>query len=159
MYTTYLGLGTNLGDKIFNLDIALEKIEKEIGQISKKSSIYETEAWGVKNQDNYYNLVIEVKTRLLPLAIIQKILQIEVTLGRIREKKWDSRIIDIDILFFENYIISTDNLHIPHPFLEKRNFVIQPLNEIVTGFFHPKLRKSVAQLASESKDENWIKKL
>ena len=159
MYTVYLGLGTNLGDKRNNLNLALEKIKNEIGEISNQSSIYETEAWGVKDQDNYFNIVIELKTKHLPLALIKKILEIEINLGRIREKKWDSRIIDIDILFFENYIISTDHLHIPHPFLEKRNFVLQPLNEIVPDFIHPKMRKNISRLSLESKDENWIKKL
>jgi 2-amino-4-hydroxy-6-hydroxymethyldihydropteridine diphosphokinase len=159
MFSAYLGLGSNLGMKEENLNLAISKIENEIGQISKKSSIYETEAWGVEKQNNYYNMVLEIKTKLLPLKLIEKVLEIEKELGRVREKKWDSRIIDIDILLYENFILSTDHLHIPHLFLEKRNFVLEPLNEIIPNFIHPKLRKSIAQLSSQSLDKNWIKKL
>lgn len=159
MFKAYIGLGSNLGQKEENLKLAISKVENEIGQISKKSSLFETEAWGVENQGNYYNMAIEILTKLLPLELIEKVLELEKELGRVREKKWDSRIIDIDILLYENLIISTDHLHIPHLFLEKRNFVLEPLNEIIPNFIHPKLRKSIAQLSAESIDKSWIKKL
>ncbi|MCP9756886.1 2-amino-4-hydroxy-6-hydroxymethyldihydropteridine diphosphokinase [Lacihabitans sp. CCS-44] len=159
MFKAYIGLGSNLGQKEENLKLAISKVENEIGQISKKSSLFETEAWGVENQGNYYNMAIEIHTKLLPLELIEKVLELEKELGRVREKKWDSRIIDIDILLYENLIISTDHLHIPHLFLEKRNFVLEPLNEIIPNFIHPKLRKSIAQLSAESIDKSWIKKL
>lgn len=159
MFKAYLGLGSNLGQKEENLKLAISKVENEIGQISKKSSLFETEAWGVENQGNYYNMAIEIQTKLLPLKLIEKVLELEKELGRVREKKWGSRIIDIDILLYENLIISTDHLHIPHLFLEKRNFVLEPLNQIIPNFIHPKLRKSIAQLSAESMDKSWIKKL
>jgi 2-amino-4-hydroxy-6-hydroxymethyldihydropteridine diphosphokinase len=159
MFSAYLGLGSNLGVKEQNLELAVSMIEQEVGQISKKSSIYQTEAWGVENQDNYHNIVVEINTKLLPLKVIEKVLEIETKMGRVREQKWESRIIDIDILLFENFIISTDHLHIPHLFLEKRNFVLEPLNEIIPDFLHPKLRKSIAQLLAESTDKSWIKKI
>lgn len=159
MFSVFLGLGSNLGVREQNLELAISMFEKEIGQISKKSSIYETEAWGVEKQGNYYNMVLEIKTKLLPLKLLEKVLEIENRLGRVRNKKWESRIIDIDILLYENFIISTDHLHIPHLFLEKRNFVLEPLNEIIPDFIHPKLRKSIAQLSAESFDKSWIKKL
>jgi 2-amino-4-hydroxy-6-hydroxymethyldihydropteridine diphosphokinase len=159
MFIAYLGLGSNLGQKEENLKLAISKIENKIGQISKKSSVFETEVWGVENQGNYYNMVVEINTNLLPLELIVNVLAIEKELGRVREKKWDSRIIDIDILLYENFIISTDLLNIPHLFLEKRNFVLEPLNEIIPNFIHPKLRKSIAQLTAESMDKSWIKKL
>jgi 2-amino-4-hydroxy-6-hydroxymethyldihydropteridine diphosphokinase len=159
MFKAYLGLGSNLGQKEENLKLAISKVENEIGQISKKSSLFETEAWGVENQSNYYNMAIEIHTKLLPLKLIEKVLELEKELGRVREKKWNSRIIDIDILLYDNLIISTDHLHIPHLFLEKRNFVLEPLNEIIPNFIHPKLRKSIAQLSGESMDKSWIKKL
>jgi 2-amino-4-hydroxy-6-hydroxymethyldihydropteridine diphosphokinase len=159
MFKAYLGLGSNLGQKEENLKLAISKVENEIGQISKKSSLFETEAWGVENQSNYYNMAIEIYTKLLPLKLIEKVLELEKELGRVREKKWNSRIIDIDILLYDNLIISTDHLHIPHLFLEKRNFVLEPLNEIIPNFIHPKLRKSIAQLSGESMDKSWIKKL
>jgi 2-amino-4-hydroxy-6-hydroxymethyldihydropteridine diphosphokinase len=159
MQKVLLGLGTNLGDKIKNLELALKSLSNQIGKITRISSVYETEAWGVQNQDNYYNIVIEMKTHILPFALIQKILELENSLGRTREKKWDSRIIDIDILFYENYLITTDHLLLPHPFIEKRNFVLEPLNELVSDFIHPKLRKSIQELKTYCSDKNWIKKL
>ena len=159
MNKIFLGLGSNLGDKIENLKFALVEINLEIGRITAVSSIYETEAWGVINQDNYYNLVLAVETTILPLALIEKILKIEEKLGRKRDKKWDCRIIDIDILFYDNLIISTNNLQIPHPFIHKRNFVLEPLNEIDSSLIHPKLRKSINYLRSISEDKSWIHKL
>lgn len=159
MHICYLSLGSNLGKKQANIELALEEIKKDIGEVLRISSIYETEAWGVISQDNYYNIIAEVKTPFFPLDLISKILAIETRLGRIRDKKWESRIIDIDIIFYENYIITTDNLTIPHTFLEKRNFVLEPLNELRPHFFHPRLRKSISLLATECQDKSWIKKL
>jgi 2-amino-4-hydroxy-6-hydroxymethyldihydropteridine diphosphokinase len=159
MHRVFFGLGTNLGDKTKNLELALESISNKIGEIRMLSSVYETKAWGVQNQDNYYNLVLEVYTEIYPFALIREILEIESLLGRVREKKWDSRIIDIDILFFENYIINNDHLQLPHPFIEKRNFVLEPLNEIVSNFIHPKLRNTIWELKAACLDKNWIKKL
>lgn len=159
MHICYLSLGSNLGKKQANLEGALEEIKKDIGEVLRISSIYETEAWGVISQDNYFNIIAEIKTPFLPLELISKILAVETRLGRIRDKKWESRIIDIDIIFYENYLITTDNLTIPHPFLEKRNFVLEPLNELSPKFIHPRLRKSISQLSAECTDKSWIKKL
>lgn len=159
MNKVFLGLGSNLGDKIKNLECAIVEINLEIGRISAVSSVYETEAWGVINQENYYNLVIAVETTILPLALIEKILKIEEKLGRKRDKKWDSRIIDIDILFYDNLIISTNHLQIPHPFIHKRNFVLEPLNEIASTFIHPKYKRSINYLRDMSEDKSWIHKL
>jgi 2-amino-4-hydroxy-6-hydroxymethyldihydropteridine diphosphokinase len=159
MQKAFLGLGTNLGDKLQNLTEALQHIRKDIGEVIRTSSIYETEAWGVINQDNYYNIVVEINTALFPLELLRKILAIELSMGRIRNKKWDSRIIDIDILFYENYFVSTESLVIPHPFLEKRNFVLEPLNELMSDFLHPKYRKTISELKKTSADHSWIKKL
>lgn len=158
MHICYLSLGSNLGKKQANLELALAEIKKDVGEVSRISSIYETEAWGVVNQDNYFNIIAEVKTLLLPLDLISKILAIETRMGRIRDKKWESRIIDIDIIFYENYLITTDNLTIPHPFLEKRNFVLEPLTELSPEFIHPRLRKSIFQLSAECTDTSWIKR-
>ncbi len=158
MHFCYLSLGSNLGNKQVNLEVALEIIKKDIGEISRISSIYETEAWGVVDQDNFFNIIAEVKTLFFPLDLITKILAIETRMGRIRDKKWESRIIDIDIIFYENYLITTDNLTIPHPFLEKRNFVLEPLNELIPEFIHPRLRKSIFQLTAACTDTSWIKR-
>lgn len=159
MHLAYLSLGSNLGHKETNLRLAIEEIQKEIGEVSKISSTYETEAWGGLEQGNYLNIILEVFTPILPLDLISKILIIENRLGRIRQKKWDSRLIDIDIIFYENYMITTESLTVPHPYLEKRNFVLEPLNELIPEFTHPRLRKSISQLLAECPDRSWIKKL
>jgi len=159
MHICYLSLGSNLGNKQVNLELTLEEITKAIGEVLRISSIYETEAWGVVSQDNYFNIIAEVKTPFFPLELISKILAIETRMGRIRDKKWESRIIDIDIIFYENYVIRTNNLTIPHPFLQKRNFVLEPLNELSPEFIHPRLRKSISKLSLECLDKSWIKKL
>ncbi len=158
MHLSYLSLGSNLGNKQANIKHALEEIKKDIGELLRISSIYETEAWGFVDQDNFFNIIAEVKTPFFPLDLITKILAIETRMGRIRDKKWESRIIDIDIIFYENYLITTDNLTIPHPFLEKRNFVLEPLNELIPEFIHPRLRKSIFQLTAECTDTSWIKR-
>ncbi len=158
MHICYLSLGSNLGKKQGNLERALQEIKKDVGEVLRISSIYETEAWGIVSQDNFFNIIAEVSTPFFPLDVIKKLLAIESKLGRIRNKKWESRIIDIDIIFYENYLISTDNLTIPHPFLEKRNFVLEPLNELIPEFIHPRLRKSIRQLTTECTDASWIKR-
>lgn len=158
MQICYLSLGSNLGKKQGNLEGALQEIKKDVGEVLRISSIYETEAWGIVSQDNYFNIIAEVSTPFFPLDVIKKLLTIESRIGRIRNKKWESRIIDIDIIFYENYLISTDNLTIPHPFLEKRNFVLEPLNELIPEFIHPRLRKSIRQLTTECTDASWIKR-
>ena len=159
MFKVFLGLGTNIGDKKAILEVAKKAINDSIGEICDESSLYETEAWGVENQENYYNQVIGIKTKLYPLQILEKILALEIQLGRIRNQKWEARLIDIDILFFENYIISTDNLTIPHKYIQDRNFVLEPLKEINPDFIHPKLRKTISELAKSNLDNSWIRML
>ncbi|MCA0362958.1 MAG: 2-amino-4-hydroxy-6-hydroxymethyldihydropteridine diphosphokinase [Bacteroidetes bacterium] len=154
-----LGLGTNLGDKNSNLEEAIKQIESEIGRLKKKSSVYETQAWGVENQDNYYNMAVEIETNLWPFKILELILAIEKNMGRVRSQKWESRIIDIDILFFNAVSISSENLTIPHPYIQKRRFVLEPLCEISPDYFHPKFRKSVAKLLEECPDKSWIERI
>jgi 2-amino-4-hydroxy-6-hydroxymethyldihydropteridine diphosphokinase len=159
MHNVYLGIGTNEGNKLSNIETSLANISDSIGIISKKSSLYETKAWGIEDQENFINLAIEVKTQLFPLQLIDALLGIETEMGRKRDIKWASRIIDIDILFFENYRINTSNLTIPHQYITIRNFVLAPLLDICPEFIHPTLKKTIKQLNTESKDNGWIKKL
>jgi 2-amino-4-hydroxy-6-hydroxymethyldihydropteridine diphosphokinase len=154
-----LGLGTNLGDKNSNLEEAIKQIESEIGRLKKKSSVYETQAWGVENQDNYYNMAVEIETRFWPFKVLKMILAIEEKMGRIRSQKWESRIIDIDILFFNEISISSENLTIPHPYIQKRRFVLEPVCEITPDYLHPKFRETVAKLLQDCTDESWIERI
>jgi 2-amino-4-hydroxy-6-hydroxymethyldihydropteridine diphosphokinase len=146
MHHVFLGLGSNLGSREESLKKAYSEIENRIGQILKESTIIETPAWGKKDSPNYLNSVIEVQTNLLPLELITTVLTIEQELGRVRTEKWASRIIDIDVLYFNDWHFHTPSLIIPHPFIHLRKFVLEPLAEIAPDMVHPVLRKSHLEL-------------
>lgn len=153
MAKIYLHTGSNIGDREQNLLSANAAIEEFIGKISSLSNIYETAAWGLKDQDDFLNQALEVITELEPREVLEAIKKIEDQMGRIRYKKWGRRLIDIDILFFEDRIINTQRLTIPHPFLQERNFVLAPLSELIPNFVHPVLEKEISQIFKESPDE------
>jgi 2-amino-4-hydroxy-6-hydroxymethyldihydropteridine diphosphokinase len=154
-----LSIGTNLGDRTFNLNESIKSLKIELGNIELISSIYETEAWGVTNQPSYFNIALLIETLLDPfeaLAITQKI---ENRLGRVREEKWGARIIDIDILFFNDDIINSEILIIPHPRLSERKFVLSPLEEILPNFKHPIFNETIINLNRICTDTLKAKKL
>ena len=153
MNEVYLQLGSNIGDRLDNLDQSIKIITERIGNVLEKSSVYESTPWGVENQRNFLNQVIFVKSNFDPYTILDLVLQIEKDMGRIRIEKWGERIIDIDILFIDDLIIESENLCIPHEFIAKRKFVLQPMCEIAPGFIHPKLNKTLRQLLEECIDE------
>lgn len=159
MFTAYLSIGGNLGDRLSNLKRCIRLIAKNIGVIEAKSSIYETKAWGNENQPDFFNIAISVKTALDPNELLEQIHNIELKLGRNRLQHWGERTIDIDILFFDEMVIKTHNLTIPHPLLQERMFVLEPLNEIFPKFIHPILKKSVKELYKECKDKLSVRKL
>jgi len=159
MNDVFLLLGSNLGNREGYLQTAIGHIETAIAPVVNKSSVYETQSWGKTDEPDYLNQVVEIKTDSSPQDVLQKILRIESLMGRKREEKWGSRIIDIDILFYGTDIISEPGLIIPHPELQNRRFTLEPLNEIAPYLIHPVFRKSVFQLKSELKDNLLIKKL
>jgi len=156
-----LGLGGNIGDAQQNIAKAIALIEEQIGQIDAQSSMYETGAWGVEDQPNFVNAVVGVRTKLEPLDLLAKCLAIEKQLGRVRidGEKWTERIMDIDILYFEDEQISHPDLIVPHPHLTDRKFVLMPLAEIYPNFKHPILDKPTLDLLNRSKDEGRVKKI
>ena len=156
MNEVYLQLGSNIGDRLDNLDQSIKIITERIGNVLEKSSVYESTPWGVENQRNFLNQVIFVKSNFDPYTILDLVLQIEKDMGRIRIEKWGERIIDIDILFIDDLIIESENLCIPHEFIAKRKFVLQPMCEIAPGFIHPKLNKTISQLLEECIDEEKV---
>ena len=156
MNEVYLQLGSNIGDRLDNLDQSIKIIIERIGNVLEKSSVYESTPWGVENQRNFLNQVIFVKSNFDPYTILDLVLQIEKDMGRIRIEKWGERIIDIDILFIDDLIIESENLCIPHEFIAKRKFVLQPMCEIAPGFIHPKLNKTISQLLEECIDEEKV---
>lgn len=152
MNKVYLSIGGNLGNRKANLAKAAYLIEHQIGSVLAISSLYETKAWGVENQPNFLNQALVVETTLSPQKALEKALTIETKMGRKRERKWYTRLIDIDLLFFEQQIIKTDDLTLPHPYLAKRNFVLVPLAEIAPNFIHPTLHKSISELLKACPD-------
>lgn len=156
MNEVYLQLGSNIGDRLDNLDQSIKIITERIGNVLEKSSVYESTPWGVENQRNFLNQVLFVKSNFDPYTILDLVLQIEKDMGRIRIEKWGERIIDIDILFIDDLIIESENLCVPHEFIAKRKFVLQPMCEIAPGFIHPKLNKTISQLLEECIDDEKV---
>jgi 2-amino-4-hydroxy-6-hydroxymethyldihydropteridine diphosphokinase len=159
MINVFLLLGSNLGERNLFLHSAIEHIEHEIAPVVKKSAIYETQSWGKTDLPDYLNQVVMLQTELSAQQVLDKILNIEIEMGRKREEKWGSRIIDIDILFYGSEIINEPNLTIPHPELHKRRFTLEPLEMLVPDFVHPILNKSISALKNELKDNLIVKKL
>ena len=141
-----------MGDRDAYLKNVNKLIAEEIGAIQKKSKIYESVPWGVENQNNYLNQVLEIKSEFLAEEVLEKVLQIEDEIGRIRNEKWGERIIDIDILLFNDLIVEKEGMCIPHIHLHNRKFVLIPLNEITPSFTHPKYNKTIGELLNECKD-------
>lgn len=154
----YLLLGSNLGDSSALLGKAKHEIRDNIGKIVKSSSVYRTKAWGIENQPDFLNQVIEVESDLTAAKLLQKINEIEELMGRVRYIKWHSRIIDIDILYYGNEIIDTEKLCVPHPENQHRNFVLAPMTEIAPEFIHPKLLLTQKALLESCTDRLHVKK-
>lgn len=147
----YLLLGTNLGDRIINLKNAIEKIELN-SKVLQLSKIYTTAAWGLEDQDDFLNQVLQIETSLNPYELLEKVLGIEVELGRERLVKWGSRIIDIDVLYFNNEIIESPKLIVPHPQIQNRRFTLIPLVELNPNYLHPKIQKTNSELLELCQD-------
>ncbi len=153
MNTAYLLLGGNLGNKELNLAQAVVLIEEKVGPTPKKSDIFITSAWGNTEQPDFYNQAIEVSTELTASGLLNELLRIEEIIGRKRSgNKWQERTIDIDILFYNNNIINTAELQVPHPHLQDRKFVLAPLAQIAADLIHPVLKKSISTLIDECSD-------
>lgn len=158
MATLYLLLGANLGDPKKQLAAAVQAIQEQIGTIVQQSSIYITESWGTEEkQPDYLNQVLAVQSEWSAQEVLQKTQRIEEKLGRVRHKKWEARVIDIDILFYEDAIIDLPNLKIPHPLFQERNFAMVPMNEISPNYIHPVFNKNITELLRESSDDLAVK--
>jgi len=160
MVKIYLLLGGNLGDKSLIFKETTGLLNEWVGEITRQSHIYETEPWGFESSDMFWNQVLELSVSISPLEVLNLTQQIEHQLGRTREsQQYDSRIIDIDILFYGDQIISLDNLTIPHPRIQDRKFALVPLNEIAHNLKHPVLQKSIGQLLLECTDQLRVERV
>ena len=155
----YLITGTNIGNRLQNLQQALFFIIDECGVLINTSQVYETAAWGNEDQQAFYNQVIIINTNLSPQQLIASLLNIEKKLGRIRNEKYGPRVIDIDILFLDDLIINKPDLIVPHPHLQTRKFVLMPLHEVAANFVHPALDKTIHTLMAECTDTLNVQKI
>ena len=158
MSTAYLLIGGNLGNRKENLLTAISLINDQCGSLTRSSAIYETEAWGKTDQPSFLNQALEISTSLNARQLIRKVLKIEKEMGRIREEKLGPRIIDIDIILFENEIHDLRFLKIPHPEMQNRRFVLVPLAEIDPTLQHPVFKKTIAELLEECPDNLEVSK-
>lgn len=145
MHTVYLGLGTNLGDRRLNLQSAVQQLAPRVLVIAE-SKVYETPAWGYEQQPAFLNMVVRADTDLQPEELLKEIKGVEQRLGRTATFRWGPRLIDIDILYYEDLILDTAGLVIPHPRLHERAFVLVPLADIAPEHVHPALGKTTRQM-------------
>ncbi len=157
--TSYLSLGSNLGNRPNNLQQALFLIQKKAGDITRISNVYESESWGF-DSGSFLNACIELKTALKPEELLQAILQVEKALGRDRKGSsgYEDRNIDIDILYYDFEILESATLTLPHPGLQARRFVLKPLADIAPQFYHPILIKDTRNLLQECRDKSSVEK-
>jgi 2-amino-4-hydroxy-6-hydroxymethyldihydropteridine diphosphokinase len=149
MAVVYLGIGSNLGDKQGNCLDAIERLSTRGISISKRSAMHETQPWGVEDQPDFVNMAVEVETVMSPEELLVTVKEIEREMGRKAGTRWGPRLIDLDVLLYDDRIVKSKDLIIPHPLLHKRNFVLLPLAEISPECVHPVLKKTIRELAQE----------
>ena len=159
-HTAYLLLGGNLGDREGNLKRAIDLLNEKIGEVTAVSSLYETAAWGKTDQPAFLNQAVGLQTNLSAIAVLDLALSIEQELGRVRKDKWGERLIDIDLILFGDEIINIpDKLQVPHPHMQNRKFVMEPLAEIAPEMVHPVLGKTILSISQLIEDPLEVKKL
>lgn len=152
MNESVLLLGSNMGDRLAEIKHAENEISKSAGDVIKSSKVYETASWGDESLAPFLNKVILIKTKLTPVYLLETLLHIEKEMGRSRTNKWESRKIDIDILFYNDELIQLPQLIIPHPYLHERKFTLVPLVEILPEMIHPLFKKTSKELLVQLTD-------
>jgi len=146
--TVYIALGTNLGERLANLRKAIESMPPKITVLAE-SHVYETPPWGFEDQPAFLNLVVKAETELEPEPLLKYLKQLEVELGREQNFRWGPRLIDLDILFYDDLVLDSPPLVIPHPRLHERAFVLVPLADVAPDLIHPVFQRSVSDLLAE----------
>lgn len=147
-------IGGNMGDREAVFNSSIEEISSFVGDVVSTSSLFESEAWGFESENLFLNQVVVVHTSKSPDECLKITQGIEKKLGRIRHKeRYSSRVIDIDLLFYNSDIVDTKDLIIPHPRIQERNFVLTPLNEVMSDYMHPVLNKKIGTLSDECTDQ------
>jgi len=149
MAVVHIGIGSNLGNRGENCLKALDLLSARGVIIRKRSSLFETEPWGVQDQPKFINMAAEVATELGPLKLLETLKSVEEEMGRKESYRWGPRVIDLDILFYDDMVMDSPELKIPHPLMHEREFVLRPLAEIAPDKIHPVLKKTVKELLSE----------
>lgn len=158
--TAYLSIGSNLGNRELLLQKAIFEIGRKAGEVRQTSAIYETPSWGFEAED-FLNACLEIQTLLTPENLLATLLEIEANFGRLRNNTegYQSRTLDIDIIYYEKEIINTERLTIPHPKLQERKFILKPLADISPQFYHPIFNKDTRNLLQECKDKSVLTKI
>ncbi len=146
MAVAYIGIGSNLGKREENCLHAIELLQRREIIVKKRSALYETEPWGITKQPRFINMAVEIETRLEPKDLLGVLKEIEKVMGREKSPKWGPRIIDLDILLFDDMVLKEDELEIPHPLMHERDFVLRPLCEIAPDKIHPLLKMRICDL-------------
>jgi 2-amino-4-hydroxy-6-hydroxymethyldihydropteridine diphosphokinase len=146
----HIGIGSNLGNRQENCLEAIRRLKQSGLSVLKRSSMIETEPWGVTDQPHFINMAIETETDLGPDELLLLLKNIEKTMGREETAHWGPRVIDLDILFYDDRIIDSADLKIPHPHLHERDFVLRPLREIAPEKIHPVLKKTICELMAQT---------
>ena len=158
--TVYIGIGSNLNDPEKNCKQAIDLIHAHPDiAVTARSAFYETEPWGIKDQNWFVNAVIRAETSLPPKELLLVLLTMEIKMGRVRGEKWGPRIIDLDLLLYEDLILEIEGLKIPHPEIQNRNFVLIPLLEIDPERTHPVFKKTPGELLESLTDQQKIRKI
>lgn len=151
MNTVYISFGSNIGYREKAIEDALYLINQNGMKITRKSNILETEPYGYTKQPIFLNGVVEVETELSCRNVLERLLYIEKKIGRVRKFKWGPRIIDLDIIFFNDELYNEEDLKVPHPDMQNRDFVLRPLCDICPNFIHPVFKKTIKELLDDLK--------
>ena len=153
----FLGLGSNQGDRELNLKNSIKLLNSKAGKVLNISRIYESEPWGVKNQNYFLNQVIEIETHIDPIDLLNICKNIEYDMGRNPEIRWGKRVIDIDILYYQSRVINQKKLIIPHKLMQERKFVMIPLNDLNENHLHPILNITNKEILNNCIDSCKVK--